>query len=71
MITIMVDAKERRDVAATDVAVVYLHARLNDFMLLKLEGEAVEIMCAVCEEYRKFVTIENGKKVLYLRLLKA
>jgi len=28
-------------------------------------------MCSVCAEYKKFVTYEHGKKVLYLRLLKA
>jgi hypothetical protein len=31
----------------------------------------VDIMCDVCKDYRKFVCYENGKKVLYLRLLKA
>jgi hypothetical protein len=28
-------------------------------------------MCNVCEDYRKYVCHENGKKVLYLKLLKA
>jgi hypothetical protein len=28
-------------------------------------------MCSVCDKYQKFVTLEHGKKVLYLRLLKA
>jgi hypothetical protein len=49
----------------------YLHASLEDFTLLKLEGESVKIMCRVCTKYKTFVTYENGKKVLYLRLLKA
>jgi hypothetical protein len=71
MMSIMIDAKERRDVATADVAGAYLHAKLDDFTLLKLEGESVNIMCDVCEKYRKFVKVENGKKVLYLRLLKA
>jgi len=60
MMSVMIDAKERRDVATADVAGAHLHARLEDFTLLKLEGEAVDIMCAVCEEYKKFVTYENG-----------
>jgi len=41
------------------------------FAVLKLVGEAVNIMCQVNPKYEKFVVIENGKKVLYLQLLKA
>jgi hypothetical protein len=38
---------------------------------LKLTGESVEIMCTVNAKYVPFVVTENGKKVLYLQLLKA
>jgi hypothetical protein len=71
MMSVMIDACEHRDVATADVAGAYLHAFLEDFTLLKLEGESVDIMCSVCETYKDFVTYENGKKVLFLRLLKA
>jgi hypothetical protein len=71
MSSIMIDAYERRDVATADVAGAYLHASMDDFTLLKVEGESVDIMCDVCKEYEEFVTYENGKRVLYLRLLKA
>jgi hypothetical protein len=71
MLSIMIDAYEERDVATADVAGAYLHADQDDFTLIKLEGASVDIMCDVCEEYKEFVTYENGKKVLYLRLLKA
>jgi hypothetical protein len=67
----MIDAKEHRDVATADVEGAYLHADMEDFVLLKLVGEAVDIMCQVNPKYEKFVIIENGKKVLYLQLLKA
>jgi hypothetical protein len=67
----MIDAKERRDVATADVEGAYLHADMKDFVLLKLVGEAVDIMCQVNPKYENFVVIENGKKVLYLQLLKA
>jgi hypothetical protein len=68
---IMIDAKERRDVATADVAGAYLHAKMRDFALLRMEGQSVDILCDVCGDYRQFVTYENGKKVLYLELLKA
>jgi hypothetical protein len=71
MMSVMIDAHECRDVATADVAGAYLHADLEDFTLLKVEGESVDIMCSVCEEYEEFVTYEHGRKVLYLRLLKA
>jgi hypothetical protein len=71
MITLMVDAAERRDVATADVVGAYLHALMPDYVLMKLVGDAVDIMCNVNPRYTQFVTIEHGKKVLYLRLLKA
>ena len=44
---------------------------MEDLALLKLVGEGVDIMCQVNPKYEIFVVIENGKKVLYLQLLKA
>jgi len=71
MISLMIDAKERHDVATADVEGAYLHADMEDFVLLKLVGEAVNIMCQVNPKYENFVFIENRKKVVYLKLLKA
>jgi hypothetical protein len=71
MISLIIDAKERRDVATAYVEGAYLQTDMEDFTLLKLVGEAVDIMCKVNPKYEKFVVIENGKKVLYLQLLKA
>ena len=72
MISIMIDAYERRDVATADVAGAYLHAKLDDFTLLKVEGESVDILCRVSKKYKVFVTIEKkGKKLIYLSLKKA
>jgi hypothetical protein len=36
-----------------------------------MEGKSVDIMCDVSDNYRQYVCIENGKKVLYLKLVKA
>ena len=44
---------------------------MEDFVLSKLVGEAVDNICQVNPKYENFVVIENGKKVLYLQLLKA
>jgi hypothetical protein len=71
MLSILVDALEQRDVATADVAGAYLHADMEDFTLLRMEGKSVDIMCSVCSEYSKCVVYKHGKKVLYLELLKA
>ena len=68
---IIIDAKEGRDVAIADVVGTYLKANMDNFVLVKLTGKTVDIMCEVSNEYEKFVGIENGKRVLYLRLKKA
>ena len=71
MMTLLVEALEQRAVATGDVPGVYLHAALKDFTVLKLTGESVESLCEADESYKKFVTYERGKKVIYVKLKKA
>ena len=67
----IIDAHKRRDVAIADVVGAYLKAKMEDYVLVKLVGKEVDIMCKVSEEYEEFVGVETGKRVLYLRLKKA
>jgi hypothetical protein len=69
MISLMIDALEQRDVATADVAGAYLHADMDEFVLLKLSGDTVDIMCQSNEKYLPFVTNEYGRKVLYMQLM--
>ena len=71
MLSLMVDAKEKRDVATADVGGAFLHGDMDDFVILKMVGNAVDILCKVNPDFEKYVIIENGKRVLYLQLLKA
>ena len=71
MLTLIVDALERRDVATADVAGAYLNANMDDYVLMKLEGEDARLMCDVNPSYEKYVTHQQGRPVLYLRLAKA
>jgi hypothetical protein len=71
MMTLVIDALERREVATADVPGAYLHADMDDFTVLKLVGQSVDILCQANPDYKQYVTEENGKKVLYLQLLKA
>ena len=68
ILSLIIDAKEGRDVATADVVGAYLLANMKDYVLVKLTGKSVDIMCGVSAEYEKYVGIENGKRVLYLRL---
>ena len=44
---------------------------LSNIVLLKLRGNFVDIMCDVNSEHIKNVIYDNGKKVLYLQVLRA
>ena len=71
VITLLIDAKESRDVATADVVGIYLNAYMRDFVIIKLVGEEVELICKLNPEYRKYIVWERGKKVLNLQLIKA
>lgn len=71
ILSIMIDAREGRDVAIVDVVGAYLHATMYDYVVVKIIGKEVDIMCKVSKECEKYVGIEIGKRVLYLRLKKA
>ena len=71
MITLLIDATEKRDVATADIVGAYLLADIDDYVLVKLTGETVGIMCQVNPSLQKFITKEKGRDVLYLQLAKA
>jgi hypothetical protein len=67
----LIDAHEGRDVAVADVMGAFLLADMEDFVLVKIASETAEIICDVNENYKQYITYEDGKKVLYMRLIKA
>ena len=71
--TLCIDAHENRDVAVFDVPGAYLNTYMPDdkFLLIKFSDKFVDIMCDVNPELVEDIRIENGKKVLYLRIVKA
>ena len=75
MISIAIDAKEKRDVATTDVEGAYLHATMDgeDTVIMVYEGDMVDYMVASNpEKYAQYVHMtKSGKKQLYVELLKA
>ena len=71
MALLTVSAAERRKIISWDVEGAYLLADQDDFVMVKFTGESVEVLCNVDNEYRQYVTMEKGKPVLYVQLLKA
>ncbi len=58
--------------ATANIPGAYLNSYMPDFVLLRVCGETAEIMVKMnLERYERFVCIEKGKKVIYLRLCKA
>lgn len=70
MALLVVFAHEKRDIAVFDVPGAYLHADLppNKFVLLKIEGQFVDIMVDVNLKFKEDIHFENGKKVLYAQI---
>ncbi len=50
MLTIIIDAYERRDVGTADVVGAFLKAFMTDFVLMKFTDESVDIMCELNEK---------------------
>ncbi len=68
-----IDAKEGRDVATCDVEGAYLHAKMEDHVIMVFEGEMVDYMVQTDpKKYSPFIHVTaNGTKLLYVQLLKA
>ena len=45
-----------------DVTGAYLNADMDDFVLIWLSGEDVDMMCDANPAYADFITNDNGKK---------
>ena len=71
IISLLIDAREGRDVATEDVVGAYLLVNMKDYVLLRLTGDTVNIMCQINSKYLSYVTQEGGKQVVYMRLKKA
>ena len=73
MLTSVIDAMERRDVATVDIVGAFLRTDCDEDVWLMLDGALAELMVDVAPEiYSKYVTIgRKNKPVLYVKLKKA
>ena len=71
--TLIIDALEKRDVAIFDVPGAFLQTEMpkDKNVLLVIRDEFVDILCEVNPKYKKHVRIMNGRKILYVKILRA
>ena len=75
MLTTTVDAKEGRDVMTADVPNAFIQADMEEGterIIMKITGVLVDLLVQLAPDvYGPHVVYENGKKVIYLQVLKA
>ena len=64
---------EERDVATVDIPGAFMQADMeDDHVHMKLEGKMVHLLAQIDPKlYRKYITDEKGKPVMYVKLKKA
>ena len=68
-----IDTHEEQDMAIVDVGTAFLHADNDEEILMKLQGDIVELLVQLEPTmHRNYVTVgPNGEPILYVRLLRA
>ena len=71
--SLIIDAHEGRCIAVFDVPGAYLHANMpkGKRVVMKLRGQFADLMCKANPKYQEYVRVVNGRKILYLRVLRA
>ena len=68
----MIDAKGDKEIAVVDLPEAFLHADNDEDVLMFMKGKLSELMSQIAPQtYQKYVMIENGQKVLYVKIQKA
>jgi hypothetical protein len=77
-LTAIVDAEELRDLLSADVPNAFIQAHLppteegDERIIMKITGVLVDLLIELSPEvYGKYVVYENGKKVIYVQVIKA
>ena len=70
MLSLPIDAGKKRDVATVDVVGACVMADMKDKVIVKMIGDAVDIMCKVNKIFIPFMSIEKLRKVIYVRFKK-
>ncbi len=67
--TTTINIRENREVVTTDIPGAFLHTTNKTYIIIGMSGTLAELMAKRDPKlYRKYLTNEKGKKMLYLRL---
>ena len=77
-LTTVIDAKENRDVMTADIPNAFIQAHMpklengENRVIMKITGVLVDLLVKLAPDiYTSYVVFENGKKVLYVEVLRA
>jgi hypothetical protein len=71
-LTAAIDAKEWRCVATCDILGAFMHADMDKDVHMQIKGPMAELLVQIDPElYQPYVTMERGKPVVYVKLVKA
>ena len=71
-ITAVIDATERRDVATVDIPGAFMQADIDETVIVRFTDEMAILLARIDPDlYDPYLEYENGKPVLYAKLLKA
>ena len=72
LMLLTIDATEKRDVAIVDIPRAFIQAKVNDVLHLKMEGRLAKLLVKLDPKlYRKFLSVDNGRSIMYVKLKKA
>ena len=71
LLSCMMDAMEKRDVATIDIPSAFMQAFIDELVHIKFDDEIIDLLCEVDPSLKQYVAYENGKRVLYTKLNKA
>ena len=75
-LTATIDAHEGRDIMTADVPNAFVQTEMDikegeEKVIMKITGVLVDMLIQINTEYGKHVVYENGRKVMYVQLLRA
>ena len=71
-LTTVIDAWENHKVGVLNVPVVFMQVDMDELVHVQFEGEMVDKLLEIENDlYASYVSVENGKEVMYVELLKA
>ena len=60
--SLLIDTREKRDVATAYIVGAYLFVKTNERVLVKLTRQVLDVLCSMNKKYGEYVIVENRGK---------